>query len=165
MSTPVVLITGALAGIGRAAAITFAKAGNRVLVSGRRYDPPEHLWLAVNFSPSAPGQTAGLAFLERKLRRTDRDPGVSADAAARQLEAIGNYTAGGESVQNHLKDIRVPTLIVQGSNNVIIPTINSYVLQQKLPNAQLILYPDANHGSFYQYPDLFVKQATLFLDA
>jgi hypothetical protein len=43
--------------------------------------------------------------------------------------------------------------------------MNSYVLQQKLPNAQLILYPDANHGSFYQYPELFVAHATQFLDA
>ena len=129
------------------------------------YDPPEHLWLAVLFSPSAAGRTAGLAFLERKLRRTDRDPEVSEDAASRQREAIGNYIAGGESMQDHLKDIRLPTLIVQGSNDVIIPTMNSYVLQQKLPNAQLILYPDANHGSFYQYPDLFVKHATIFLDA
>jgi len=129
------------------------------------YDPPEHLWLAVHFSPSAVSRTAGLAFLERKLRRTDRDPEVSEDAAARQREAIGNYIAGGESAQDHLKDLRLPTLIVQGSNDVIIPTMNSYVLQQKLPNAQLILYPDANHGSFYQYPDLFVKHATLFLDA
>jgi len=35
MSTPVVLVTGALAGIGRAAAVTLAKQGNRVVVSGR----------------------------------------------------------------------------------------------------------------------------------
>jgi pimeloyl-ACP methyl ester carboxylesterase len=129
------------------------------------YDPPEHLWLAVHFSPSEASRAAGLAFLERKLRRTDRDAEVSEDAAARQGEAIGAYIAGGESAQDHLKDLRLPTLIVQGSNDIIIPTMNSYVLQQKLPNAQLILYPDANHGSFYQYPDLFVKHATLFLDA
>jgi pimeloyl-ACP methyl ester carboxylesterase len=129
------------------------------------YDPPEHLWLAVHFSPSATSRAAGLAFLERKLRRTDRDVEVSEEAAARQSEAIGNYIEGGASAQDHLNDLRLPTLIVQGSNDVIIPTMNSYVLQQKLPNAQLILYPDANHGSFYQYPELFVAHATQFLDA
>jgi pimeloyl-ACP methyl ester carboxylesterase len=129
------------------------------------YDPPEHLWLAVHFSPSEASRAAGLAFLERKHQRTDRDVEVSEDAGGRQREAIGAYIAGGESAQDHLATLRLPTLIVQGSNDVIIPTMNSYVLQQKLPNAQLILYPDANHGSFYQYPELFVKHATLFLDA
>jgi NAD(P)-dependent dehydrogenase (short-subunit alcohol dehydrogenase family) len=38
MSSPVVLITGALTGIGRAAALAFAREGNRVVVSGRHDD-------------------------------------------------------------------------------------------------------------------------------
>ncbi|MGR9145540.1 alpha/beta fold hydrolase (plasmid) [Rhizobium leguminosarum] len=130
------------------------------------YDPAEHLWLKVHFSPSATSQAAGLAFLERKLRRQDRDPLVSAQTVAAQIAAIGKYMAyrDVEGYLDYLKDIGQPTLVVQGSNDVIIPTENSYVLQQTLPNAQLILYPDANHGSFYQYPDLFVAEANLFLD-
>lgn len=127
------------------------------------YDPPEHLWLAVHFSPSPSSQAAGLAFLKRKLLRHDGDPEVSEEAAAAQREAIGKYSAPAESVLAYLKDIRQPTLIVQGSNDVIVPTANSYTLQQNLPNAQLIVYPDANHGSFYQYPELFVSQADQFL--
>jgi len=43
MSAPVVLITGALTGIGRAAAIAFARMGNRVVVSGRKEDAGEAL--------------------------------------------------------------------------------------------------------------------------
>jgi pimeloyl-ACP methyl ester carboxylesterase len=130
------------------------------------YHPAEHLWLAVHFSPSEAGQTAGLAFLERKLRRQDRDPLVGAQTVNAQLAAIGQYLAYREHDHylDYLKAIRQPTLIVQGSNDVIIPTFNSYLLQQSLPNAQLILYPDSNHGSFYQYPELFVTEATLFLD-
>ena len=127
------------------------------------YDPPEHLWLAVHFSPSPSSRAAGLAFLKRKLLRRDRDPEVSEEAAAAQREAIGKYTAPGEGVLAYLNDIRQPMLIVQGSNDVIVPTVNSYILQQNLPNAQLIIYPDANHGSFYQYPELFVSQADQFL--
>jgi pimeloyl-ACP methyl ester carboxylesterase len=129
------------------------------------YDPPEHLWLAVHFSPSASSRDAGLAFLKRKWQRKDRDPEMSAEGVANQGEAIGKYIAQGEGVLDYLKSIRQPTLVVQGSNDVIIPTYNSYVLQQGLPNAQLIVYPDSNHGSFYQYPELFVSQATQFLAA
>jgi pimeloyl-ACP methyl ester carboxylesterase len=129
------------------------------------YDPPEHLWLAVHFLSSAASRAAGLAFLKRKLFRKDRDPEMSEEATAAQREAIGKYTAPAESVLDYLKDTRQPTLIVQGSNDVIVPTVNSYILQQNLPNAQLTLYPDASHGSFYQYPDLFVSHADQFLTA
>jgi pimeloyl-ACP methyl ester carboxylesterase len=127
------------------------------------YDPPEDLWLAVHFSPSPSSRAAGLAFLRRKLLRRDRDPEVSEEAAAAQREAINKYYAPAESVLDYLNDIRQPTLVVQGSNDVIVPTVNSYILQQNLPNAQLTLYPDANHGSFYQYPELFVSHADEFL--
>src|SRR6202453_363209 len=43
MNTKVVLITGALAGIGRATALAFAKEGARLVVSGRRDDAGEKL--------------------------------------------------------------------------------------------------------------------------
>ena len=43
MSTPTVLITGALTGIGRAAALAFARDGYRVIVSGRKSEEGEAL--------------------------------------------------------------------------------------------------------------------------
>jgi pimeloyl-ACP methyl ester carboxylesterase len=134
-------------------------------IFGATYDPPEHLWLAIHFSHSDSSHAAGLAFLERKWERKQRDPELSAEAVAHQGEAIEKYIATHEGVLDYLKSIRQPTLIVQGNNDVIIPTVNSCILQQNLPNAELIVYPDANHGSFYQYPELFVAQATQFLEA
>src|SRR6185503_9027478 len=43
MTTPVVLITGALTGIGRATALAFAQEGARVVVSGRRDEAGQKL--------------------------------------------------------------------------------------------------------------------------
>jgi pimeloyl-ACP methyl ester carboxylesterase len=128
------------------------------------YKDPEDVWLKVHFSPSAASQAAGRAFLSRKWQRQDRDPAVSPEAVAAQGQAIGKHIAQHEGVLDYLKTIRQPTLIVQGSNDVIIPTSNSYTMQLLIPNAQLILYPDSNHGSFFQYPELFVAQANRFLD-
>lgn len=45
------------------------------------------------------------------------------------------------------------------------PTVNSYLLQQHLPNAQLIVYPDSAHGSHFQFPELFATHLVMFLDA
>ena len=99
------------------------------------YDPPENLWLSVHFTPSEKSQAAGRAFLDRKHRRQDRDPEVTEQAVASQMAAIGKHVAPSDDALDYLKNIQQPTLIVQGSNDVIIPTKHSYTLQQNLPNA------------------------------
>jgi pimeloyl-ACP methyl ester carboxylesterase len=133
-------------------------------IFGATYDPPEKLWLAVHFTPSPSSQAAGREFLKRKhLRQVDRDPEVNETVGPAQIATLNKYGVKYEGVFDYLKKIHQPTLVVNGHNDVIAPTVNSFTLQQNLPNAQLILYPDANHGSFYQYPELFVEQANQFL--
>jgi pimeloyl-ACP methyl ester carboxylesterase len=63
-----------------------------------------------------------------------------------------------------LKSIHHPTLVVNGSNDIVVPTVNSYILQQNLPDAELILFPDSNHGSHFQFTEQFNRYATNFLD-
>jgi pimeloyl-ACP methyl ester carboxylesterase len=63
------------------------------------------------------------------------------------------------------EDDQAPTLVVNGNDDIMVPTINSFTLSQHIPNAQLIVYPDSGHGALFQYPELFVAHTKLFLDA
>ncbi len=64
-----------------------------------------------------------------------------------------------------LKAIRHPTLVVNGVNDEMIPVSNSYRLSENLPNAVLLTYPDAGHGSLFQYPESFTRQSAAFLSS
>jgi pimeloyl-ACP methyl ester carboxylesterase len=133
-------------------------------IFGATYDEPDHLWLRVFFTPSQASQAAGHAYLNRFRQRTvDRDPDVSDKVGPAQIEALTKWGAPRENPFDYLKAIKQPTLVVNGDNDVIIYSVNSSILQRHLPNAQLILYPDASHGSQYQYPERFVGHASLFL--
>jgi pimeloyl-ACP methyl ester carboxylesterase len=134
-------------------------------IFGATYDPPDELWLSVHFTQSEASQAAGREFLKRFRRRTEsRDPPVNGKVAPAQAEAIGKWGAPQQKPFEYLKSIRQPTLVINGAKDVIIYPVNSFILQQNLPNAQLILYPDASHGSQYQYPELFVTHVSMFLD-
>jgi pimeloyl-ACP methyl ester carboxylesterase len=138
--------------------------GNRIF--GSTYDPPDNPWLSVFFTPSPASQAAGRDFLKRfRLRSKDRDPEADDKVAPAQRAAIAKWTAPREHPYDYLKTIKQPTLVVSGSTDVIIYTVNSFILQQNLPNAKLIIYPDSAHGSHHQYPELFVRDVSMFLSA
>ena len=73
-------------------------------------------------------------------------------------------TFTGERFAN-LRTIRHPTLVVNGVDDEMIPVANSYRLGENLPNAVLLTYPDAGHGSLFQYPTSFTRQAAAFLSS
>lgn len=134
-------------------------------IFGATYEEPDHLWLRVHFSPSAASQAAGRQFLQRFRQRTEgRDPEVDDKVAPAQIAALGKWGASRENPYDYLNALAQPTLVVNGDNDVIIYSINSWILQQHIPDAQLIIYPDANHGSLYQYPERFVNHVNQFLD-
>jgi len=134
-------------------------------IFGAAYDPPENLWLKVFFTDSEKSQAAGREFLKRYLSRTEnRDAPINDKVAPAQIAAIGQWGAHPGERFAYLRGITQPTLVVNGNHDVIVYTVNSLYLVQNMPNAKLILYPDANHGSWYEYHEDFVFETNRFLD-
>jgi pimeloyl-ACP methyl ester carboxylesterase len=127
-------------------------------------DPVAFL-LAAFFSPSEASQAAGHEYLKRlESRKNDLDLPVSRESVVAQLAAIrewGTIPATGRYAT--LKSITHPTLIVHGNKDIVVTPINAFILAEHLPNAQLIMYPDANHAAYSQYAENFVENARLFL--
>jgi pimeloyl-ACP methyl ester carboxylesterase len=134
-------------------------------IFGATYNPPENLWLKVFFTDSEKSQAAGREFLKRYSSRTEnRDAPINDKVAPAQIAAVGQWgTHPGERLA-YLKNIKQPTLVVSGNHDVIVYTVNSLYLVQNMPSAKLILYPDANHGSWYEYHEDFVFETNRFLD-
>ncbi len=69
-------------------------------------------------------------------------------------------------MHNVLKDlsvIRQPVFVVNGDEDRMVPTPNSRDLARRLPNSNLVIYPDAGHGGVFQYHADFVPKALEFL--
>jgi pimeloyl-ACP methyl ester carboxylesterase len=122
-------------------------------------------FLYLFFSPSETSQAAGRAFWERRHTRAEQDIPSSIAAMHAQAAAVAQWGAVPKTGRyGQLKRITQPVLIVNGNEDIMVPSINSYILDQHIPNATLIVYPDSGHGAIFQYPELFVSHMRLFLD-
>jgi pimeloyl-ACP methyl ester carboxylesterase len=132
---------------------------------GKTYDPQDLMWLPIFFSPSQESQAAGRRYLERtRARADDRDIPVSEATVAAHAAAAAEWGAAAPGSYDYLAGIRQPTLVVNGSDDIVVATVNSYILQQNLPDAELILFPDSNHGSHFQFTERFNRYISDFLD-
>jgi pimeloyl-ACP methyl ester carboxylesterase len=128
-------------------------------------DDPSALLMKAFFTRSEASQASGRAYMERlKSRSIDRDTPVSKQAALAELAAIREWGVIPASDRfAMLGTIQQPTLIVHGNKDVVVMPINAFLLAEHLPNAQLIMYPDASHGAQSQHADVFLEHVKLFL--
>jgi pimeloyl-ACP methyl ester carboxylesterase len=122
-----------------------------------RQDPKQFLF----FTRTPNGRAAGKEFLARLQERTnDRDKAISIGSFRAQLKAIHRW---GQQQPADLTSIHQPTLVMNGESDKMVPSKNTVDLDRRLPNSELVLYPDAGHGGVFQFHEDFVKRALEFL--
>jgi len=122
-----------------------------------RSDPKEFLF----FNRNAAGKPAARAFVNRLKERTaDRDAPIKVAAFQTQLKAIKKW---GRSTPDDLSTITQPTLIANGDNDRMVPSILSEDLHRRIKGSELIIYPDSGHGGIFQYHETFAPVAVEFL--
>jgi pimeloyl-ACP methyl ester carboxylesterase len=123
-----------------------------------RSDPKEFLF----FNRNATGKPAARAFVNRLKERTvDRDAPISAKAFQTQLKAIKKW---GRSAPADLSKVSQRTLIANGDNDRMVPSVLSEDMYRRIPGSELLIYPDSGHGGIFQFHDKFAPVAVEFLD-
>ncbi|MCP2032328.1 pimeloyl-ACP methyl ester carboxylesterase [Okibacterium sp. HSC-33S16] len=118
------------------------------------------------FTPTESSQARGRDFVERIFSRIEgRDDDVTLSARDAQAEAISDWGIRDFSKLARLASITAPTLVINGDNDIMVPTVNSYLLAGHLPDARLKIYPNANHGFLFEYPLDVARDVNDFLAA
>jgi pimeloyl-ACP methyl ester carboxylesterase len=112
---------------------------------------------------SEPGHRSPVPRTHPGPNRGPRHTGLRGNRGAHSA-AAPEWGAAAPGSFDYLKGVSHPALVVNGSNDIVVPTINSYILQQNLPNAELILFPDSNHGWHFQFQDSFIEYVTSFIN-
>ena len=123
-----------------------------------RSDPKEFLF----FNRNATGKPAAKAFVKRLEERTeDRDAKIKTQAFQTQLKAIKKY---GRGTPSDLSTLTQPTLIANGDNDRMVPSVLSEDLHRRIAGSELIMYRDSGHGGIFQFHEQFAPAAVEFLN-
>ncbi|MCL6581250.1 MAG: alpha/beta hydrolase [Firmicutes bacterium] len=83
---------------------------------------------------------------------------TSPEGYLRQLQAIAEFDAS-----DRLPALRVPTLVLHGTLDVLLPPENGRLLAELIPGARLVLFKGAAHGLNLERPWQFVRAVREFL--
>ncbi len=92
---------------------------------------------------------------------------VSLDFVVAHPELVGGLVligaVGVDDVSEKLTEIKVPTLIVWGSEDAISPIANAHKLDTAIPDSNLVLIQGAPHPCYLDQPDIWHWELTSFL--
>ncbi len=136
---------------------------HEIAAAARGESTPENL-LYIMFAPTATSRSKGDEFLGRFLERQDARDAPSTNAARdAQYDAIVEWGIPDHAALQRLTAITCPTLVIQGDSDRMIHPKVSHLMAGLIPDAQILIYPDAAHGFLFQYPTEVAADINTFL--
>jgi pimeloyl-ACP methyl ester carboxylesterase len=89
--------------------------------------------------------------------------GVSAAIEHSQNLAVQQWLAGQDAAGRLVGDLRVPTLVADGTLDQFIATANDRQLASSVPGARLLMYRDAGHDFLFQDAARFIRAVETFI--
>jgi pimeloyl-ACP methyl ester carboxylesterase len=91
----------------------------------------------------------------------DKNPGLIKDLMAKMMERLAPlhgairqaYAIWGHDTYERLPEIRVPTLVIAGDADRLIPVENSRILASRIPRAELVILKNMGHGFIIEAAD------------
>jgi pimeloyl-ACP methyl ester carboxylesterase len=96
-------------------------------------------------------------FVESYRLRMLKTP-ISSDSFNRQKQAIMGFSSG-----MRLRKIKLPTLILHGKEDIIVPPGNAEILAKRIPRAKLIMLDNVAHFLFQPNPERVYNEINSFL--
>lgn len=130
----------------------------------------ERMFLLTFFSPTPAKQVLAKEWWARVNERGPSTSGephsdyLGPEGTQRQIAAAMKFI-GGESDQTfeRLGELDIPVLIANGSDDVLVPTPNSWIMSRQIKDATLLVFPDSSHGAIFEYAEVFAKNVDMFL--
>jgi pimeloyl-ACP methyl ester carboxylesterase len=126
--------------------------------------------VSVIFPPTKAGKAAGQAYVGRVGKwfhgfgsKAFDTPTASVNA---QIRAEGPlWTCRGCGAYDRLPDVRSPTLVTDGTLDILEPPPNSRIIARRIPGAKLTFYGGAGHAHLFQFHGRYAGEVNGFLAA
>lgn len=123
-------------------------------------DDEDFLYLFFPETPEA--RKAGEESLARlRTRLGESNAALSGEAVTGQLTAIASFPG----YWNRLDELKLPVLLANGTEDVMIDAVATYAAARRLTNARTVLWSDAGHGFLFQHVEEFAREVARFLDS
>lgn len=138
----------------RSLVLAATHAGHAHAVPGRGRAPMDRPWLQL-YAP---------AFAEAHPEHVEEDLRVGwsqsqhPEGQRRQREAIASWDA-----YDRLPQLRVPTLVLHGSEDQLIDVANAHVLAERIPGAELAIIEGAGHVYHSEQPEVADELVLAFI--